>query len=134
MSSMSREQRRALTRYAPELPEEMPAKLRGKPLPLSHIVGPFADKRLKNDADWRARAASINPENSPNGRVCFDDRDLAAAIKEDGEKASVQRIIDASMAALSTAIKRYLTGRGIGRRQRIAQAKEAQLLAPSPAE
>jgi hypothetical protein len=130
-----REQRTELARSAPELPEEMPAKVRGKPQPLTQIVKPFVDKRFKGDAAFRMAAASINTENSPNGRICFDDRDLAAAIKEDGEKAQVQRIIDASMGLLSTTIKRVLAASGVGRSQRVAKAKEALMLGSAqPAE
>lgn len=130
----TREQRRELARCAPELPEELPPKLRGKPQPLTQIVEPFVEKRFKSDDGFRARGMSINAENSPNARVCFDDNDMARAIKDDGEQARVQRIIDATMGALSTAIKRVMTAHNVGRSQRIAAAKHAQLLGSQPAE
>jgi hypothetical protein len=112
----------------------MPAKLRGKQQPLSQIIEPFVEKRFKNDHDFRAAAASLNAENSPNGCICFDDRDMAAAIKQDGEKAGVQRIIDASMGLLSTTVKRIMARRGLGRNQRITKAKEALLLGSASAQ
>jgi len=131
----TRAERNALANCAPEFPLELPPQVRGKPQPLTRIVEPFVERRVKTDAHFRAAAASINTENSPNGRVCFDDQNMAAAILEDGEKAGVQRIIDATMGALSTAIKRVMTKRGQGRAQRIAQAKQALMLGSAqPAE
>ena len=130
----TRRQRQELARCAPVLPDELPPKLRGKPQPLTQVVEPFVDKRFKTDDAFRARSSSINSEDSPNGRVCFDDHDMALAIKEDGEKAGVQRIIDETIAALSTAIKRVMTKHGVGRSQRIAYAKQALYLGSQPAE
>jgi hypothetical protein len=113
----------------------MPPQLHGKPQPLTRIVEPFVERRYQEDDDFRAAAASINSENSPNGRTCFDDRDMAYAVKEDGTKAGIQRIIDAAMGELSTAIKRVMSKRGIGRSQRIMQAKQALMLGSAqPAE
>jgi len=130
----TRQQRNELTRFAPELPTQLPPKLRGKPLPLTQIVEPFVEKRFKDDEGFRALGSSINDQNSPNGRVCFDDKDMAEAIKQDGERAGVQRIIDATVAALSTAIKRVMTTHGVGRRQRFARARDALQLGSQPAE
>jgi hypothetical protein len=124
----TREKRSELARCAPELPELLPPKLQGKPQPLTTIVEPFVDRRFKGDEKFRAAAASINAENSPTGRCCFDDRDMAAAIKIDGTDAGIQRIIDASLGLLATAVKRVLSKRGIGRGQRLAEAKQALLL------
>jgi hypothetical protein len=134
MGMTTRQERSALANCAQELPAAFPPKVKGKPQPLTQIVEPFVEKRFKDDDGFRACGKSINAENSPNGRVCFDDRDMAAAIKADGMEAGVQRIIDATMAALSTAVKRVMTSRGVGRRQRIAEAKQALLLSSQPAE
>lgn len=131
----TRQQRQELARFAPDFPVELPAQLRGKPQPLTRIVEPFVEKRFKDDENFRKAAASLNPENSPNGRVCFDDRDLAAAVKADGIKAGVQRIIDAALGELSTAIMRIMSKRGVGRKQRLAEARSSLLLGSSqPAE
>jgi hypothetical protein len=130
-----RERSKALARCAPALPEELPAQVRGKPLPLSRIVEPYVEARYKDDPEWRAKAGSVNPANSPNGRVCFDDKDMAEAIKADATKNhGSPRIINAVIAELSTAIKRCMSRRGVGRSQRIAEAKSALLLSGSPAE
>lgn len=126
----TRAERNALARCAPEFPEQLPPQVSGRPQPLTRIVEPFVEKRVKTDADFRAAAASINSENSPNGKVCFDEKDMADAILEDGTRAGVQRIIDATVGALSTAIKRVMTKRGCGRAQRIAEAKQRLAIGP----
>jgi hypothetical protein len=131
----TRQQRQELAACAPDFPAELPPRVRGKPLPLTKIVEPFVEKRIKEDEDFRAAAASVNAENSPNERVCFDDRDMAAAIKEDGRQARIQRIIDVGMGPLSTAVKRVLSLHGLGRAKRIREAKQALLLGSAqPAE
>jgi hypothetical protein len=123
-----------LVRYAPELPAELPPSKRKREVPLHHIVDPLVQKRYREDEAFRARVASISPEDSPNGNTDFDDRDLAATIKEDGVKNNVQRVIREKLGTLSTAIKRCLSMHSVSRRQRIAQSRDNLLGSSQPAE
>ena len=130
----TRQQRTALAQCAPDLPTELPPRKRGKEPPLTVVIAPYVEKRFSTDADWRKSVSSINAENSPNGRTCFDDKDAAVVIKQDGQDDGVRRIIEASVAAMSTAVKRVLTKHGVGRNQRIAEAKQIMRLGAQPAE
>jgi len=129
----TREDRQALARCAPELPLELPAARSGRPIPLSREVEPHVEALYKDDADYRAAAASINKEDSPNGRVCFDDGDMARAVKKHAEQnGGNPRILNAVLGELSTAVKRCMTRRGVGRAMRIREARSNLLSGPSP--
>jgi hypothetical protein len=109
-------QRTALAQCAPELPEQMPPALHGKPIPLSREVEPHCEALFNEDPEFRAAAASVNAINSPNQRLCFDDRDMAAAVKEHAkENGGNPRILNAALGILSSAVKRCMTRRGLGR-------------------
>jgi hypothetical protein len=114
----------------------MPAPVRGKPRPLSQVVEPEVEALYNEDEDFRLTAASVNIENSPNGRVCFDDAEMARKVKASAQKnGGNPRIINAMLGELSTAIKRCMTRRGVGRSQRIQTARNNLLgSSPQPAE
>ena len=131
----TREQRTALARCASELPEQMPPALRGKPVPLSREVEPHCEALYNEDANFRAAAASVNGINSPNGRLCFDDRDMAAAVKAHADaNGGNPRILNALLGELSSAVKRCMTRRGLGRAMRIREARNNLLTSGVPAE
>ena len=130
-----REQRNELARCVPELPDQMPAPVRGKPRPLSQVVEPYVEALYNNDPEFRTSAASINAENSPNGRVCFDDADMARRVKADAVKDHGNpRIVNALLGELSRAIKYCMTRRGVGRMQRLKAARNNLLGSAQPAE
>jgi hypothetical protein len=129
----SREQRQELARCAPDLPEQLPPATKGRPIPLSREVEPHCDALFSEDTDFRAAAASVNSEGSPAGRLCFDDSDMAEMVRAHAkDNGGNPRIINAVRGVLSTAVKRCMTRRGVGRMQRIREAKNRLLTGGAP--
>lgn len=128
----SRQQRQDLARCAPDLPEHLPPATRGKEIPLSREVEPHCDALFSGNDDYRAAVASINSEDSPAGRLCFDDSDAAEMVRTHAkDNGGNPRIINAVRGVLSTAVKRCMTRRGVGRAMRIKEAK-SRLLTGAP--
>jgi len=124
----TREQRQELARCAPELPEHLPPATRGREFPLSREVEPHCDALFSESDKYRAAAASVNSEDSPAGRPCFDDSDMAEMVRAHAkDNGGNPRIIDAVRGVLSTAVKRCMTRRGVGRSMRIKEAKSRLL-------
>lgn len=131
----TREQRNQLAQCAPDLPDQLPPPVSGKPRPLSQVVEPHVEALYNDDREFRIAAASVNSMNSPNGRVCFDDAEMARKIKADATKnGGNPRIINALLGELSTAVKRCMTKRGVGRMQRLKAARNNLLSVAQPAE
>jgi len=120
----TRSDRQALARSAPDLPPTLPPRTRGKPIPLSQHVEPHVEALFSDDAEFRAAASSVNTESSPAGRTCFDDSDMAEKVRAHAmTNGGNPHIINAVRGALSTAVKRCMTKRGVGRAMRIRAAR-----------
>lgn len=130
----TREERQALANCATPPPPTLPPSL-GKPVPLSRLVEPLVRLLYDTVQQFRDWAASVNSESSPNGRICFDDGDMAkmviAKAQEDGGD---PRITNEKPGVVSTAVKRCMTRCGMGRATRIREAKQNLLGAGQPAE
>jgi len=131
----TREDRQALAQAAQDLPSELPVATGGRPIPLSREVEPHVEALFADNADYRKAAGSVNSENSPAGRLCFDDSDMAEMVRTHAQaNGGNPRILTAVRGVLSTAVKRCMTRRGVGRAMRIREARNNLLGAPQPAE
>src|SRR5262249_767424 len=129
----TREQRQELARCAPELPEHMPPATKGREIPLSREVEPHCDALFSSNDVYRAAAASVNSEDSPAGRLCFDDSAMGGMVREHAkDNGGNPRILNALRGVLSTAVKRCMTRRGVGRAMRIREAKSRLLTDGTP--
>ena len=118
------EHRRDLVRHAPILPDEMPEPLRG-PTRLTDILFPYVVALFKKDRDFREMVGSLNAENSPSGRLCFDDCRAAEMVQDYvGKNGAHPAVMNALLSRLSTAVKYCMRRVGLSRPQRIETAKK----------
>src|SRR5262245_37648042 len=112
----------------------MPQPIRGK-LRVVDVVFPHVVALYNDEPKFRSFVGSLSPDDSPSGRICFDDAQAAMMVKARANKNGGDPVIDNTMLGkLSTAVKYCMRRVGLSRTQRIATARNNLLGSAQPAE
>ena len=102
---------------------QMPAPLRG-PMSAVDAVQPHVRILYDTDEEFRSFVSSLSPDDSPSGRLCFDDARAALKVKDRAKETDDTFVCNLTLGKTSTAVKYNMRRVGLARPQRIEQAHQ----------